>query len=143
MLDLERVCENIVKLLEQSDTSCIKLSQALSKILRGDVSDLYLDLIARTLYRSGRVKIYFSSRECDYYVCKRDEGRECEKLTMQKIVDLLRSRFDGDLIPKPHIVDFLKELVPDRYDQIYNVLVRDGVLEEVNISGMMFVKIVR
>ncbi len=142
MANLESLCDRIIQIIENSD-SCVRLSQVLSKILRETVSDEYLDHVAKVLHRSGKVKIYFSTRECDYYVCKRNSEMCEDKLTMQKIVDLLRAKFDGDLIPKPQVVDFLKELVPDKYDQIYNILLRDGVLEEINVSGMMFVKIAR
>ncbi len=144
MTSLERICSQVLKIVQDLDHDCVRLSQVLHNMLRCEVDDHYLDAVALALYRSGKVKIYFSTRDCDYYICKSTcTEQTSSKLTMQKIVDLLRSKFDGELVPKPHVLDFLKELIPEKYSQIYNILTRDGVLEEVNVSGMMFVKITR
>ncbi len=134
--------DQVCSLLKRSRADCVTLSEILSKLgLRTDV-----DKVAKMLFLSRKVRVYFDIAQDEYIVCRRAEENGNGvggKVTMQEIVDELRKKFDNEPVPKPMIVDYLKEKVPDKYEAVYNMLLNDGVIEEIDISGMVFVRIVK
>jgi len=128
------VIERVLTVVFSSNSKCIPLSDVVP-------DDVDVDSLARELMKIKNLVVYYNIPEDEYYVCRRDSCSR--RLTVQDIVDELKSRYDGELVPKPEILDFLKERAPAKYEAIYNMLLNDGVLEEVNISGMVFVRIVK
>ncbi len=124
----------VMAVSSQSDGKCVPLSE-----IAPDNVDFMT--IARELMKRRDVLIYYDISEDEYYICKR--ANSCKRLTVQDIVDEMREKFDSEPVPKPVILDFLKERIPSKYEAIYNMLLNDGVIEEVNISGMVFVRIVK
>ncbi len=132
---LNALIEKIVTAISsEKDGRCVPLSQ-----IAPDSVDFVT--IARELMKYRELIVYYDIPEDEYYICKKDRCRR--RLTVQDIVDEIRERFDSEPVPKPVILDFLKDRIPSKYEAIYNMLLNDGVLEEVNISGMIFVRIVK
>lgn len=130
--------QKIVTLIEkyQSWTSLRKILQELN-------IDLNPDEIVKKILREfrNRIDVMYSVIDCEYYVKKKIRNNDSNsRIIMQEIVDKLRSTFK-DLTPKPYVIDFLKSIVNSRWGVVYNQLLKDGVIEEINISGMIFVKI--
>lgn len=134
--------DKVWSILRKNRSECVSLSELLRSLgVRADI-----DKVARVLFLSRKVRVYFDVIQDDYIVCRRVEenGNGTNgKITMQEIVDELRRKFDNEPVPKPMIVDYLKEKVPDKYEAVYNMLLNDGVIEEIDISGMVFVRIVK
>jgi hypothetical protein len=116
-----------------------------------------LDMINK-LSRSGLFEVMYSTLDNTFYIRRkageslvarkdgkgRNNGSEDNgggKLNLQVIVDEIRKRIHG-MIPKPEFEDWLASRVPNNWHLVYNQLLNDGVIEEVVVSGMMFVKIV-
>jgi len=132
---LNVLIEKIVTAISsENDGKCVPLSQVAPE-------SVDFITIARELMKRREIMIYYDIMEDEYYICKRDN--KCRRLTVQDIVDEMRERFDSEPVPKPIILDFIRERAPSKYEAIYNMLLNDGVLEEVNISGMIFVRIVK
>ncbi|NPA99810.1 MAG: hypothetical protein GXO10_00370 [Crenarchaeota archaeon] len=129
------VIEKIVAAVSsQGDGKCIPLSEIAPE-------NIDFTTIARELMKRREVMIYYDISEDEYYICRR--ANTCRRLTVQEIVDEMREKFDSEPVPKPIIMDFIRERAPTKYEAIYNMLLNDGVIEEVNISGMVFVRIVK
>ncbi len=61
-------------------------------------------------------------------------------MNLQRLVDKMKSEIQG-MIPKPQFEEWLSSNVSDNWRLIYNQLLNDGVIEEVIVSGMVFVKV--
>ncbi len=127
------VIERIVDAVSSGNVKCVPLSELVP-------AEEDMHLIVKELMKIRSVFVYYSIPEDEYYVCRRER---CRRITIQDIVDELREKYNGEPVPKPEILDFLKERIPTKYEALYNMLLNDGVLEEINISGMILVKIVK
>ncbi|MCG2869418.1 MAG: hypothetical protein L7H10_01565 [Vulcanisaeta sp.] len=116
-----------------------------------------LDVVNK-LSRTGLFEVMYSTLDNTFYIRRRvagntittkkgSKGRDSDvvsngggKVNLQAIVDEIRRRFRG-MIPKPEFEDWLASNVPGNWHLVYNQLLNDGVIEEVVISGMMFVRV--
>ncbi|WP_243678695.1 hypothetical protein [Vulcanisaeta distributa] len=113
-----------------------------------------MDLINK-LSRSGFFEVMYSTLDGTFYIKRRvigdaiisntrsgvsDLSNGKNKLNLQRIVDKMRSEIQG-MVPKPQFEEWLNSNVPDNWRLIYNQLLNDGVIEEVIVSGMVFVKV--
>ncbi len=136
------IVERIVSLFNITRSECLSLSEVVSKL----GLHVSIDELARQLMLSRRVRVYFDVVQDDYVICRRVDngnGNGNGRVTMQEIVDELRRKFDNEPVPKPMIMDYLKEKIPEKYEAVYMMLLNDGVIEEIDISGMVFVRIVK
>ncbi|ADN51726.1 hypothetical protein [Vulcanisaeta distributa] len=114
-----------------------------------------IDLINK-LSRSGFFEVMYSTLDGTFYIKRRviensvadnarnginDSGNgRGNKLNLQRLVDKMKSEIQG-MIPKPQFEEWLSSNVSDNWRLIYNQLLNDGVIEEVIVSGMVFVKV--
>jgi len=63
------------------------------------------------------------------------------KENYERVKDLIKSYFKSELVGKPVFIDFLKDFVGDAWEVYYKKLLDDGLIEEVLLHGMFFVKI--
>mgnify|MGYP001772566440 CR=1 FL=1 len=113
-----------------------------------------MDLINR-LSRSGLFEVMYSTLDGTFYIRRRtiensvtrDSGNGLNepgrgKPNLQRLVERMRSELQG-MVPKPQFEEWLSSNVPDNWRLVYNQLLSDGVIEEVLVSGMVFVKVNR
>ncbi|WP_054857355.1 hypothetical protein [Vulcanisaeta sp. JCM 16159] len=113
-----------------------------------------IDLINR-LSRSSLFEVMYSTLDGTFYIKRRaiesftvgstknssnDAGNGRNKLNLQRLVDKLRSEIQG-MMPKPQFEEWLSNSVSDNWRLIYNQLLNDGVIEEVIVSGMVFIRV--
>ena len=114
-----------------------------------------MDLINK-LSRTGFFEVMYSTLDGTFYIKRRVVGNAVindarngigdlgngrnNKLNLQRLVDRMRSELQG-MIPKPQFEEWLSSNVSDNWRLIYNQLLNDGVIEEVIVSGMVFVKV--
>ncbi|GAB6945182.1 hypothetical protein [Vulcanisaeta sp. JCM 14467] len=114
-----------------------------------------MDLINK-LSRTGFFEVMYSTLDGTFYIKRRIVGNAVvnavrngigdsgngrnNKLNLQRLVDRMRSELQG-MIPKPQFEEWLSSNVSDNWRLIYNQLLNDGVIEEVIVSGMVFVKV--
>ena len=114
--------------------------------------------VMNKLSRTGLFEVMYSTLDNTFYIRRRVAGNTLTtkkgskgsngdvvnngggKVNLQAIVDEIRRRFRG-MIPKPEFEDWLASNVPGNWHLVYNQLLNDGVIEEVVISGMMFVRV--
>ncbi len=101
------------------------------------------------LSKTGLFEVIYSTLDDTFYirrVVKSYPTRELgnpgneKKTNLQVVVDRIRSEIQ-EMVPKPAFEDWLSNNVPDNWRLIYNQLLNDGVIEEVIVSGMVFVKV--
>ena len=112
-----------------------------------------LDLLNK-LGRTGLFEVMYSTLDGTFYIRRRvskytvensnggsGNGNGRGKLNLQRIVDKIRSEIRG-MIPKPEFESWLSSNVAENWQLVYNQLLNDGVIEEVLVSGMVFIKVV-
>ena len=112
-----------------------------------------LDLLNK-LGRTGLFEVMYSTLDGTFYIRRRvskytvensnggsGNGNGKGKLNLQRIVDKIRSEIRG-MIPKPEFENWLSSNVAENWQLVYNQLLNDGVIEEVLVSGMVFIKVV-
>ncbi len=112
-----------------------------------------LDLLNK-LGRTGLFEVMYSTLDGTFYIRRRvskytvensnggsGNGNGKGKLNLQRIVDKIRSEIRG-MIPKPEFESWLSSNVAENWQLVYNQLLNDGVIEEVLVSGMVFIKVV-
>ncbi|ADY00921.1 hypothetical protein VMUT_0710 [Vulcanisaeta moutnovskia 768-28] len=110
-----------------------------------------IDMINK-LSRSGLFEVMYSTLDGTFYIRRRvikdliinnsnnDTNNGRNKLNLQRLVDKIRSEIQG-IIPKPQFEEWLSNNVSENWRLVYNQLLNDGVIEEVIVSGMVFVKV--
>ncbi len=113
-----------------------------------------MDLINK-LSKSGLFDVMYSTLDDTFYIRRKavksdmtgnakygsDElGNGRNKPNLQRLVDKMRSELQG-MVPKPQFEEWLSSNVSENWRLIYNQLLNDGVIEEVLVSGMVFIKV--
>ena len=127
-------------ILNHVDDNWVNLNKILNSL---GLSDIDVLKIASHLVNRRDVEIIYNIQDENFYIRKktrRESVNNGGKIILQQIVESLRQILK-EPIPKPTLQDYLKNLVQDKWETIYNILLRDGVIEEIQISGMTFVKL--
>ncbi|MGC8606380.1 MAG: hypothetical protein ACP5GZ_03520 [Vulcanisaeta sp.] len=110
-----------------------------------------IDMINK-LSRSGLFEVMYSTLDGTFYIRRRiikdlvinnsnnDTNNDRSRPNLQRLVDKIRSEVQG-MIPKPQFEEWLSNNVYENWRLVYNQLLNDGVIEEVIVSGMVFVKV--
>ena len=92
------------------------------------------------LARLGVVSAYLDLARGEVFVRYVEARRQPNGVELpQDVVERVRVEA-REPVPKPTIVDLLKSLVGDSWEQVYGELIRRGVLSEIAFNGMTFVK---
>jgi len=67
--------------------------------------------------------------------------KENYEFVKKKINEFFKEHYKADLVGKPFFEDLLKDIADDDWQVYYKKLLDDGLIEEVLIHGMFFVKI--
>ncbi len=133
--------KKLIKLIDDRWVSIEEIESALG--VRISIESL------NKLGRTGLFEVIYSTLDDTFYIRRviksyptkelSNSGNE-KKTNLQMVVDRIRSEIQG-IISKPAFEDWLSNNVPDNWRLIYNQLLNDGVIEEVLVSGMVFVKV--
>lgn len=91
------------------------------------------------LQSSGAFDVIYSVIDDSFYI-RRRRARDRNGKGIQDIVNELRGVFK-EPVPKPEFTAWLSKVAPNDWVSIYERLLSDGVVEEVLVSGMVFIKV--
>ncbi|MFB6470322.1 MAG: hypothetical protein TU36_003700 [Vulcanisaeta sp. AZ3] len=135
---LEIVGEDWVSIREIENILRIKITlETLNRLSRSRVLEVMYNTFDETFYlRRKRITREVNAEDVD------GGGSEGEgKLNLQRVVEKMRDEFRG-MVPKPEFEDWLSSNVNGNWRLVYNQLLNDDVIEEVIVSGMVFVKVI-
>jgi hypothetical protein len=135
---LEIVGEDWVSIREIENILRIKITlETLNRLSRSRVLEVMYNTFDETFYlRRKRI-----TREVNAEGIDGESGEREGKLNLQRVVEKMRSEFHG-MVPKPEFEDWLSSNVNGNWRLVYNQLLNDDVIEEVIVSGMVFVKVI-
>lgn len=118
--------------------------QVLSKILKKINVKLDFEKIISELMRCKELEIMYNIIDGEFYIRikRKDKDNKIESngFNLQVLVNNLKDVLKEPL-PKPQFLEIIKTYVNDKADTVYDTLIRDGVIEEIYLSGMIFVKL--
>ncbi len=119
--------------------------QALSKILKQINIKLDFEKVINELMKCKSLELMYNVIDGEFYIRIKRKGRENSKtgnngFNLQVLVNDLKNILKEPL-PKPQFLEIIKTYVNDKANTVYDMLIRDGVIEEVDLSGMIFVKL--
>lgn len=125
----------IAKLYDVAGDDWVDLDLAL---LRAGVSLSWREKLKLLLELREEFQLVYNASTDSFLIRRKEERTGEASNSIQKVVEVIRG---VEQMPKPQFYNVLEELVGDRARVVYERLLRDGVIEEVNVRGIALVKV--